>query len=141
VTTAEAALKQDPDLELYRSRPNLFGRVMGALMIWRQLRGRGLMPWYFYTTMQKRDRRRPRMDQGLGVVEGGRAVFYPLSALRGGLRDDWRGRELHVFVRDVDRIPSAEWSDGGRPFQLFTRWYGFSFTYPGCEIRGEPASA
>jgi hypothetical protein len=114
---------------------------MGALMIRRQLRGRGLMPWYFYTTMSPRDRRLARMDQGLGVVEGGRAVFYPLAVIGSGLRDRWHGRELRVFIRDVDRIPSAEWSDGEKPFQLFTRWYGFSFTYPGCEIHGARASA
>jgi hypothetical protein len=74
------------------------------------------------------------MDQGLGVVEGTRAVYYPRTALGGEIRDRWGERELRVWIRDVDGIPTAEWTDGTSPLQLFTRWYGFSFTYPGCEI-------
>jgi len=134
VTTVEAALAAAPRLEIFRSRPNLFGRLMGRVMISRQLRGNGLMPWYFYTTMERRDRRLPRMDQGLGVVVGSRAVYYPRSAFGPGIRDDWHGRELRLWIRAADGIPTAAWSDGEKPFQLFTRWYGFSFTYPGCEI-------
>jgi hypothetical protein len=134
LTTVEGALKAHPDVALLRSRPNLFGRLMGRVMIQRQIRGRGLMPWYFYTTMGKRDRRLPRMDQGLGVVEGERAVYYPRTALGREIRDRWGERELRVWIRDVDGIPTAEWTDGSLPLQLFTRWYGFSFTYPGCEI-------
>ena len=35
-----------------------------------------------------------------------------------------------LFVLDQDgKRQSAE-----RPQQLFTRWYGFSLTFPGCEI-------
>lgn len=136
VTTVEGALKQHPDIPLLRSKRNLFGRLFGKLMIQRQIRGGGIMPWYFYTTMQKRDRRRARMDQGLGVVVDGRAVYYPKDALAGGITDRWGDRELRIWIRDVDRIPTAEWEDGSIPFQLFSRWYGFSFTYPGCEIYG-----
>lgn len=25
-----------------------------------------------------------------------------------------------------------------RPLQIFTRWYGFAFTFPGCQIYGKP---
>jgi hypothetical protein len=24
-----------------------------------------------------------------------------------------------------------------RPQQMFTRWYGFSLTFPGCEVAGQ----
>jgi hypothetical protein len=34
-------------------------------------------------------------------------------------------------------MPVALWDDDSRPFQIFTRWYGFAFSYPGCEIYGE----
>jgi len=27
-----------------------------------------------------------------------------------------------------------------RPQQMFTRWYGFSLTFPGCEVFGEPVA-
>ncbi len=137
----EGALKAHPDVSLLRSKPNLFGRVMGRVMISRQIRGGGLMPWYFYTTMKGRDRRLARMDQGLGVVEGDRAVYYPRSSLAREVRDAWGDRDLRVWIRDVDGIPTAEWADGGVPLQLFTRWYGFSFTYPGCEIYGAAVSS
>lgn len=141
LTTVEAAMKRDPSLELSLSRPSLFGRAMGWFMVKRQIAGRGFMPWYFHATMQRKDRRRRRMDQGLGVVVEGRARYYPRAAIGAGILDDWSGRELRVFTRDLDRIPTAEWSDGTRPFQLFTRWYGFSFTHPGCEIFGEDEPA
>ena len=36
----------------------------------------------------------------------------------------------------MDKVPAAIWEDESRPFQLFTRWYGFSYTYPGCDIWG-----
>lgn len=134
VTTVAAALADHPDLQILRSRPNLFGRLMGRVMLTRQIRGGGLMPWYFHTTMTPRDKRRKRMDQGLGVVIDGRAKYYPCSAIKQGIRDHFGERELHVFVRKIDRIPTATWEDGEQPFQLFTRWYGFSYTYPGCEI-------
>ena len=143
VTTVAAALARDPSIRLQRSRPNLFGRVMGWVMLQTQIRGSGLMPWYFHTTMTKRDQRRPRMEQGLGVVVGGRAVFYPRAEIeRGGIQsgtvDVWDGRELKLRIREEDRIPTAEWADGERPFQLFSRWYGFSFTYPNCEVFSAP---
>ena len=134
VTTVEGALKAHPNVALLRSKPNLFGKLMGRVMFSRQIRGGGLMPWYFYTTMTKRDRRLRRMDQGLGVVVGDRAVFYPKAALERAVHDRWGERELRVWIRDVDGIPTAEWRNGSLPFQLFSRWYGFSFTYPGCEI-------
>ncbi|MFQ5876397.1 MAG: DUF3179 domain-containing (seleno)protein [Acidobacteriota bacterium] len=147
MTTAGAALAGDPDLAISRSGRGLLARWLGGLARW-QVRGRGLMPFFFHRTMEPKDRRRPTMDQGLGVVVGTRARYYPLEALRAGARagtgapaglaDDWSGRRLRLFIDPADRIPAAEWEDGGRPFQIFTRWYGFSFTYPGCEIYRGP---
>ena len=75
------------------------------------------------------------MDQGLGVVVEGRARYYPLSTIRGReVTDDWAGHLLRLHISDEDGLPAAVWEDDTRPFQIFTRWYGFSFTYPGCEI-------
>lgn len=31
--------------------------------------------------------------------------------------------------------------DATRPTQLFSRWYGFSLTYPKCEVHGQAGSA
>ena len=137
VTTVEAALKRDAQIELSISKPPLLARLALPLMK-RVVRGKGFMPPFFHATMQEKDRRRPRQESGLGVVVGARARFYPRGSVAGGVTDDWAGRPLRVWIDDVDGIPKAEWASGAesgeRPFQLFTRWYGFSFTYPGCEI-------
>jgi hypothetical protein len=33
-----------------------------------------------------------------------------------------------------DDVPYAVFSDGHRPFQLFTRWYGFAYSFPAGSI-------
>jgi len=96
---------------------------------------RGFLPPTFARTMGAPDERLPRMSQGLGVVVDNEARFYPVETLRGqAVEDDWNGRRLRVARGAVDHVPFAEWEDGARPFQLFTRWYGFSYTFPGCTI-------
>ena len=80
------------------------------------------------------DRRLPEMEIGLGVIVNGRQRFYSLALLGDGLEDRWQGDLLHISVNPHDGIPEACFTDGSRPLQLFTRWYGFSFTYPETEI-------
>ncbi|WP_146033000.1 hypothetical protein [Geothermobacter hydrogeniphilus] len=65
---------------------------------------------------------------------GSRARFYPARSLREELVEDWDGRSLRLAVGELDQVPYAEWRDGGRPLQIFCRWYGFSFSYPGCGL-------
>ncbi|MBL4849566.1 MAG: DUF3179 domain-containing protein [Planctomycetes bacterium] len=117
-----------------------FGRVSGALAGGGFL-GRGLVPPGFKGTMSKPDDRRTSMEHGVGIVVEGRARYYPMGVAREGVTDDWDGRQLQIRM-GPDGIPAATWEDdGSRPMQLFTRWYGFSFTYPGCEIfSGAPPS-
>jgi len=134
LTTVERALADEPWIQLARSRPGFFARILGRMHMTRFF-GRGLMPLWFHVTMEKKDRRRPRMENGLGVVVDGEARFYPYARLGvEGATDPWKERPLHVAVDPDDKVPFAEWEDGTRPFQLFTRWYGFSYTYPGCAI-------
>jgi hypothetical protein len=138
VTTVGAALAAMPRLVLLRSRPHWKQRLFGW-MTRRSVRGEGWLPPFFRSTMSDMDSRRPPLEHGLGVVVEGRARYYPLTAARQGLQDSWAGRDPRVTVSPQDGVPQARWEDTGeRPFQLFTRWYGFSFTYPGCEIHGEP---
>jgi hypothetical protein len=140
VTTVGAALAAMPRLVLSRSRPTWKQRFFGW-MAGRGVWGSGFLPPFFRSTMSDMDPRRPPMEHGLGVVVEGRARYYPLKAARQGLQDSWAGRALRVTVGPQDGVPQACWEDSGeRPFQLFTRWYGFSFTYPGCDIYGEPRS-
>lgn len=86
------------------------------------------------------DRRLPEMTQGLGVVVGSRARFYPTQVLAAGLMENWAGHTLQLGVGLVDKVPYAHWEDGVRPLQIFCRWYGFSFSYPGCELCNENMS-
>lgn len=82
------------------------------------------------------DPRLPRQTQGLGVIVGKQAKYYPVKFIpKGGLEDHWHDRILDVNVNDMDGVPYAKWRDSvAPPMQLLTRWYGFSFTYPNCEI-------
>lgn len=132
ITTADAALTAYPDIRIHLSRPGWFGQVF-AKFFGPFVFGNGLFPPGFRKTFGPADKRLPALAHGLGVVAGGRAVFYPADGLRHGARDSWDGRTLRIEV-GPDGVPAAVWLDGTRPFQLFLRWYGFSYSYPGCEI-------
>lgn len=139
-TSVAGALAETPAL-----RANLSGHrsLRAALMnLGYRLRmsRKGYVPPFFRRTMQDPDRRLPELTLGLGVVEGRRARYYPVSALRdGGVEEDWAGRMLAVRRNKTDGVPFAGWVDtGARPFQLLSRWYGFSYTYPGCEVYAPP---
>ena len=101
------------------------------------------------------DPRRPQKELGLGLWSGAQARFYPLSMVRSGsVTDVLDGREVMVSMDPDTQIPRAVWSspecsgaddraglpaDGSMPpgpAQVFTRWYGFAQTFPGCEIWG-----
>jgi len=133
-TTVAAALEADPGLTVSRPRPpTLVARLM-RLLHRRSIGRRGFLPPGFRRTMGKVDPRLPEMTQGLGVIDGERTRFFAGSDLREGVREDWGGRCLRVSLGALDRVPFAEWEDGGRPMQIFCRWYGFSFSFPGCEV-------
>ncbi len=133
ITTVGAALERQPELTISISKPPLFARLQG-LFTHRQLRGKGFLPPFFRATMEEQDERLPTMAHGLGVVVDERARFYPMAAIGVGIEDDWEGVVLSVRIDELDQTPVAVWPDGARPFQLLTRWYGFSFTFPGCDI-------
>ena len=61
---------------------------------------------------------------------------YPKRSIGEGIDDEIDGRPLRIHVGE-DAVPVAKWDNGSRPLQLFTRWYGFSYTYPDCEVWGE----
>ena len=41
---------------------------------------------------------------------------------------------VHHAIGEQDGVPVATWDDGSCPVQLFSRWYGFSLTFPQCDI-------
>jgi hypothetical protein len=137
MTTVGAALHAAPQLRLYRSPLRSFQKWLAMRLYPHFIQGKVWLPPPFLRTMSGPvDPRLDRLTQGLGVVVGGRACFYPLGAIPPqGFEDDWNGRTLRLTLGQIDRVPRAEWQDGDAPpMQLLTRWYGFSFTYPGCRI-------
>ena len=131
-TTVGAALTRDPKLQLLRStNVSLIGRGM-SLVHRKKIGKKSFIPLPFRRTMEKVDARLPEQTQGLGVLHEGRAVFFPMNSLP--IRFPWGDSPLEVALDPLDGVPTATWPDGSRPFQLFSRWYGFSLTHPDCEI-------
>jgi hypothetical protein len=140
LTTVAAALTDYPDLSVSLSHERgIYARFMQWLN-YSRVDGKGFMPPGFRRTMASQiDGRLDKMTQGLGVIVNGRGKFYPMNALPKGqsIEDVWLGRPIRVERGSLDGIPRATWQDSGdSPMQLLSRWYGFSFTYPGCEIYG-----
>ena len=85
------------------------------------------------------DGRLPKMTQGLGVIVDEIGKFYPMSVLEKGesVEDVWLERPLRITRGAIDGVLTAVWLDNDEmPMQLLSRWYGFSFTYIGCDIYG-----
>ena len=53
----------------------------------------------------------------------------------------WQGDEVHLETGEVVRFGERYTADGvratQRPQQIFTRWYGFALTFPGCDVYGQ----
>ena len=130
-TTVAAARASTPDLPIYLSgRYRLMQRVMRFVVRWiLGAGGRQWLPPHFTRTLPEMvDERLPRMTMGLAVVVDRNAVFYPLPVVRSGGTARIGERTLELAMEGP--YPLASWSDGSRPFQLFTRWYAFILTYP-----------
>ena len=105
------------------------------------IHGKVWLPKFFYASMNSAiDPRLDKLTQGLGVVAGRKTKYYPMDLIpTAGLRDVWLGRTLHINRGFIDGVPRAKWGDSDEePMQLLTRWYGFSYTYPQCEIYKPP---
>ena len=132
MSTVDALKAEDVDVLLLRSSPGLRVRLLGWFMNLAFTDGR--FPPGFRRTMAVRDSRLDEMCIGLGVVTKSTQRFYPKDQIGDGIEDEVDGQPLHIVIGDVDAVPYAVRSDDTRPIQLFSRWYGFSLTYPGCEV-------
>lgn len=131
-TTVGAARRAHPELRVLLSKLPVKGRVMHWMLSKGPLKGR--LPPGFRDTMTPIDDRLPEMEVGLGVIADRTQRFYPVSAIGDGLQDEIDGRGVRIWIGEDDAVPKAQWEDGVAPIQLFSRWYGFWSTYPGCEI-------
>jgi len=133
ITTASAELQKGNDPLLYSGNPTFLGRIIAFKL--RRARGaKGFMPFFFGKTMTTVDARADKMERGLGVVVGKATKFYPVSELTQPIEESLGDLRLRIRVRPEDHVPEALDDGGRRPMQLFCRWYGFSATYPDCEI-------
>ena len=137
MTTVTAALVELPDITISPSNYRSFRRKLAQRLYPHFIHGKVWLPDFFYASMNKPvDPRMDKLTQGLGVIVGKEAKYYPMNRIPiNGLQDNWLGRSLYVQCGALDGVPRAHWQDTNEaPMQLLSRWYGFSFTYPGCEI-------
>ena len=133
-TTVAAALVEHPGVLVHRVPMTAIGLAM-RLAHNRTLNGQGFIPPPFRTTMEAGDPRLHETTNGLGVIVEGRARFYPMNTLVQGIEEDWSGRTMRIGLGELDGAPHATWAnDNRRPMQILSRWYGFSYTYPSCEL-------
>lgn len=137
MTTVVAARVAYPSLEVSTSGFRSLKKRLAQWLYPHFIHDKVLFPWFFYASLSEPiDPRLDKLTQGLGVIVGGQAKFYPMRSLaEGGINDDWQGRTLYITRGSLDGVPCARWAGTDEePIQLLTRWYGFSFTYPNCEI-------
>jgi hypothetical protein len=139
ITNAGSELFAHPDAQLfssgYRSLIKWFLGLFSGLM---GIHKGGFIPPNFYRSMSNPiDPRLPKLTQGLGVIVGKRAKYYPMDQILRGesITNKWGRRIMTIDRSGTDGIPRAIWKNTGEiPMQLLSRWYGFAFTYPNCEI-------
>ena len=137
MTTVAAASVEYPDIQIHLSGCRSFPWRLAKRLYPRFIHNRIWLPIFSYASMQESiDPRLDKLTQGLGVIVEERAKYYPMNCIpKDGLYDLWLGRILGVRFGAYDGVPHAKWLDTNEePMQLLSRWYGFSFAYPKCEI-------
>jgi hypothetical protein len=137
LTTVRGAWSEYPNIEISLSSYHSIRKWFAGTLYPKFVHTKVLLPFFFRSTMQRDpDPRLPELTQGLGVIVDGKAKYYPLSTISShGIVDRWLNRTLRVECNKNDGVPHAFWNDtNDQPMQLLTRWYGFAFTYPDCEI-------
>ena len=141
LTNVAAELTSHPETILlksdYRSLKSLVMKLVSKRLGYN--RKGTILALRFRKSMHKAiDPRLPEGEQGLGLVDGTeQGKFYPVKMIpKGGeVIDEWLGHKVRINRNALDGVPFATWLETGEePMQLLSRWYGFSFTYPDCEI-------
>ena len=137
MTTVAAALAEYPDITISVSGYHSFRLKLAQKLYPNFIHDKIWLPGFFYTSMSEPiDLRLDKLTQGLGVIVGKRAKYFPMNRIpTNGIQDNWLGRILCIEREAISGVPNARWQDTHEePMQLLSRWYGFSFTYPNCEI-------
>ncbi|KKK45157.1 hypothetical protein LCGC14_0796520 [marine sediment metagenome] len=135
IMNVQSALEEDANTTISISKfKSMKSRIFGWIGK-KFLYGKGYFPPGFHKTMGKSDDRLPEMTNGLGIMIENIRRFYPLDVIGDGIKEEVLGHNLIIKIRTFDKVPFAKWLDSEEyPPQLFCRWYGFSYTFPNCEI-------
>ena len=137
MTTVAAAMAERPDLTVSPSTYRSARRKLAQRLYPHFIHDKVWLPGFFYASMSEPiDPRLDKLTQGLGVIVGKKAKYYPMNRIpANGIQDSWLNRILYIERGAIDSVPHAKYLDTNEePMQLLSRWYGFSFTYPQCEI-------
>lgn len=142
-TTVSSALKMTPQLQIAFSKPSIVMRLISPIM--KRAHRKAFLPPGFRKTMGEVDNRLPEMTSGLGIITKEVQRFYPVYKVKENdnkIVDTFNGKIIVVCFNPDDQVLYAEFKDQNDqpPMQLFTRWYGFSLTYPNSEVY-EPISS
>jgi hypothetical protein len=127
--------------------PPGFKRTMGEEDTRRPRMDIGLGVWTD-TTQRYYPLERLRAHGGalIDELDGRRLLIYmdptsstPVALYTNATSCNWQGDVLHLDTGGIIRGGALYDAQGGsqavtRPMQLFTRWYGFAYTFPGCEV-------
>jgi hypothetical protein len=127
--------------------PPSFKKTMGEEDARRPRMDMGLGVWT-NTTQRYYPLERLRAHGGalIDELDGRQLLIYvdPTSNTPAALYTDatqctWQDDALHLDTGDIIREGVLYDAQGvtqavARPMQLFTRWYGFAYTFPGCEV-------
>jgi hypothetical protein len=141
-TTVKIALQNWSDLNIAISKPPFLMKLINPIM--KKVHSKGGMPPGFMKTINRLDTRLPKMESGLGIIAKNKRRFYPMEVIKknnGKIHDRIDKFDIVIMLDEKDRAPIAYFSNDKdnkeKPMQLFTRWYGFSLTYPNCDIYGK----
>lgn len=79
------------------------------------------------------------IDGRSAVIAVGPTTGIPVAFWTAATEARWDGQTLRLntgeTVRDGDLYDAkGRLAENARPHQMFTRWYGFAYTFPDCEI-------
>lgn len=155
-TTLEFAHEKYDNLKISISKQPLHVKIMNIFVKMKMKKNKHIMPSFFKKTMEKKDDRLDKSDLGIGIWNDSIARFYRYEDIldTGVIFDKFDGRDVIIYINKVSNIPICKYTTGGKsitwdndevklldgeildemPMQLYSRWYGFSFTFKGCQI-------
>lgn len=155
-TTLESAVEEHREIKIAISKQPIHVKIMNVFIKLQQKRGKSLMPSFFKKTMEKEDNRLDAMDIGLGIWNENKSKFYKYEDIQeqsGVIIDKFDGKNIMVYLDKTSHMPTCKyitgekynWRDGDieildgeileeMPMQIYTRWYGFSYTFKDCDI-------